>query len=102
MESQTKNIITAAGVGITVGAVLGILFAPAKGKKTRSKIKGHVQELSGKVSEIKDSIVSGDLKPAEMLSNLRTHVETGFQNGKAEVKKDLLAQIQKLEKELGA
>ncbi len=100
MKSQTKNIIAAAGVGLSVGAVLGILFAPAKGSKTRSKIKGQVKDLSDKVAGIKNSIVSGELNPMEMLSSLKNHIETDLKEGKEDVKDELLDQIQKLEKAL--
>lgn len=100
MENQTKNIIAATGVGITVGAVLGILFAPAKGTKTRSRIKGQVKDLTSKVTDIKNSITSGEIKPMDMLANLKEHVETGLKEGKADVKKDLLEQIKKLEEAL--
>jgi gas vesicle protein len=100
MENQTKNIIAATGVGLAVGAALGILFAPAKGTKTRSKIKGQVKDLSNKVSDLKNSFASGELNPMEMLAGLKEHVESGLKDGKEEVKSELLDQIQKLEKAL--
>lgn len=100
MENSTKNIITATGVGLTIGAALGLLFAPAKGKKTRSKIKGQVKDLTDKVADLKNSVVSGETNPLEMLSNLKHHVEAEMKEGKTEVKDELLEQIQKLEKAL--
>jgi gas vesicle protein len=37
MEKNTK-ILIAAGVGLAIGGILGLLFAPNKGKDTRNKI----------------------------------------------------------------
>lgn len=37
-------------VGIAAGSVLGILFAPEKGTKTRRKLKDKASELSDEIS----------------------------------------------------
>jgi len=46
--------------GVAAGALLGILFAPEKGSKTRKKImnkgKGYADELKGKFDEIKQDV----------------------------------------------
>jgi gas vesicle protein len=41
-----KKIITAATIGLTAGSVLGMLFAPAKGKNTRKKIQDTGKKIS--------------------------------------------------------
>lgn len=93
MEKETRNILIAAGSGLVVGAALGILFAPAKGSETRAAI-------SGKVSELKNSVQNGDLNPAELIAKMKDKLESGLSNGKTAVKDELLEQIQKLENSL--
>jgi hypothetical protein len=44
-----KKIATAAAVGVAAGSLLGVLFAPAKGKDTRKKIKDTGKKISGGV-----------------------------------------------------
>ena len=56
---KTEKFLLGALAGIAVGAVLGILFAPGKGSKTRKKIskKGEnlVDSLKDKFNEILDT-----------------------------------------------
>lgn len=56
---KTEKFLLGALAGITVGAVLGILFAPGKGSKTRKKItkKGEnlVDSLKDRLNEIIDT-----------------------------------------------
>lgn len=51
MDNSSK-IVVAGIVGAAVGAVAGILFAPAKGKKTRQKLANSAEELKGNVAEM--------------------------------------------------
>lgn len=48
---KTKNIVLSVLAGLTAGAVLGILLAPDKGSKTRSKIKEAGDELTDKIKQ---------------------------------------------------
>ena len=56
----TGKILLGVLAGVATGATLGILFAPAKGSKTRKKIieKGddYADGLKAKISEIVDSV----------------------------------------------
>lgn len=56
--NTTTKIVIAAAAGVVAGAVLGILFAPAKGSETRSKIneegKKMADAVKGKFLEARD------------------------------------------------
>ena len=59
MEKNNKVLISL-GIGLAVGTVLGILFAPNKGADTRKKIKDTGTKLSDdltkSVTKIKESV----------------------------------------------
>ncbi|MEO9531084.1 MAG: YtxH domain-containing protein [Crocinitomicaceae bacterium] len=99
MKNSTKNMIVAGVGGVAVGALLGVLFAPAEGKKTRAKIKDKTNEFTEaakeKASAIADKVSSTD--PNELLASLKSSVEEKYKEGKSEAKDVLLTQIQKLE-----
>ena len=46
---STKKIITGVILGAAAGAILGVLFAPDKGSKTRKKIKDSSNEFADSV-----------------------------------------------------
>ncbi|WP_316789737.1 YtxH domain-containing protein [Pedobacter frigoris] len=48
--------------GLAVGAVLGVLFAPASGKEARDKIRDTALRFRGNVSD-DDEVVEEDLHP---------------------------------------
>ncbi len=50
-DSYTGKIIAAAVVGVAVGAILGVLFAPASGAETRSTISDSVSNAGGTVRD---------------------------------------------------
>lgn len=51
-------------IGVTAGAVLGILYAPEKGAITRSKLARKGEDLKDRFNELRDSI-------SDKLDNLR-------------------------------
>ncbi len=51
MSNNTGNTIIALLVGATIGAGLGILFAPDKGEKTREKIKDGFDDVKDSIQD---------------------------------------------------
>lgn len=90
MDKETRNIILAGVGGLAVGAVLGVLFAPDEGKKTRAKLKN-------KANELLDSGSENNEEPADLICGLKDKLEASLSNGKTELKEELIAQIEQLE-----
>jgi gas vesicle protein len=59
--NTTSKIVAATAVGVGIGALLGVLFAPDKGSATRDKIKDKSKKLAHtgkeKINEFKEEIV---------------------------------------------
>ena len=47
--TNTGKIVTSLAVGTAIGATLGLLFAPHKGRKTRSILEGKAKDVAGAV-----------------------------------------------------
>lgn len=74
MSNSTGNTIVAVLVGVTIGAGLGILFAPDKGSKTREKIKDGFDDvknnLTDKLHEVSEKLMgNGVLKKEDIDRN---------------------------------
>ena len=50
MKTITK-LLVALGAGLAIGGVLGVLFAPRKGKETREKLKEQSEKLKAGLNE---------------------------------------------------
>lgn len=46
-----NGILLSLGIGLAVGGILGVLFAPDKGSETRRKIKESGSRLTGNVKD---------------------------------------------------
>ena len=65
--SAKRNLL----IGVGVGAVLGILFAPHKGSKTRRRLTQRGHDLKDGWSNLKENLTSMFSKEDE---NLRGHI----------------------------
>lgn len=75
MTNKTENTLAALLIGAAVGAVAGILFAPDKGSKTRSKIKEGFDEAKDKIKDQFEN-ASADLK--EKTTDTKVNLEETF------------------------
>lgn len=77
-SKDTATVIGALLVGALAGAAVGILFAPAKGSKTRSKIKSGAKDmtddikrkLKGEAKALRNKVEELEEFAAKKVSNL--------------------------------
>ncbi len=56
-------------IGAATGAVLGILFAPDKGSRTRRKISGKTEDMVDSIEEKFEDFLSGIRKEVESVKD---------------------------------
>ena len=56
METSGKKLLGAMVAAAAVGATLGVLFAPGKGKDTRKKINRKADELKDKFNDLVEEL----------------------------------------------
>ena len=89
-SNSTIKVVGALFVGALVGTALGILFAPDKGCKTRSKIIGGAKDLAEDLkNKMKDEIDALRNK-AQELETLAEEKLTNMKNGVMEKANDLM------------
>jgi gas vesicle protein len=76
MSEKNSNNTLAFLLGIVVGALLGVLFAPAEGKETRKKIAKYLEELEEKGEEF---IEEGTEKVKKFIAESKDKVVKKFE-----------------------
>lgn len=77
--NDTGKIVLAAAAGLAVGALAGILLAPASGKETREKLMGKASDLKDKAE---DAIKTAKESAKESVKKAADHAAESA-NGKA-------------------
>ena len=70
--NTTAKMLTALATGAAAGAILGILFAPDKGKETRKKITDQGKKVA---DEVKYNFLRGKDKFNDFTSNVEKTVK---------------------------
>jgi gas vesicle protein len=65
---NTKNLLIGIGAGLVAGAVIGILFAPHKGRVTRRKIRNQTEDYTEAVKDKFSDIVETITEKFEAVS----------------------------------
>ena len=82
--NQSNKIITAFLAGAAAGALLGVLFAPAKGSETRAKIKEQGQKMT---DEFQDVVEKGKEKMQDLRNKMNEKFSMADMREEEEVKK---------------
>ena len=83
---NSGKIVLGALAGLAAGAVLGILFAPDKGSKTRAKIMSKGGECADALKEKYDDLVNSISSKAEEAEQMVEKGKAKYDDMKKEVK----------------
>ena len=75
MSNQIEGFIKGIILGGAIGAVIGILFAPQSGRKTRADISGKAEDLLAKAKEEYEATLDKSNKAYESAVKQLKHLE---------------------------
>lgn len=100
MSNKTGNTLLALLAGAAIGAGIGILFAPDKGSKTRSKIK---EGFDDQKDLYKEKFNDASEKIKNKISEVKMDLESGFESLLSQTehkKEDVIATLERKLEEL--
>lgn len=83
---KKSNVILSVIGGLATGALLGILFAPDKGKNTRKKIKDKSMNLKKNIEEDFDNFLQ---EMEEKYQSVSENAKEILEKGKAKIEKEI-------------
>jgi len=85
-KKEVGKLLVAFFAGGAIGAMLGILFAPASGSETREKIKDASLKVKDKavekIEEAKEGTVNFFSRGKEKAGNVKTQIQAAIEAGK--------------------
>ncbi len=85
-STDTKKVIGALLIGTAVGAAIGLLFAPAKGTKTRRAIVDKGEDFMEDMKDKFDEFLQSIKKEYEAVKEKATHYSADGNSKKEEVR----------------
>lgn len=83
----TVKVVGALAAGALIGVILGILFAPEKGSRTRSNIIDGVKDLADDIkNKVSDEASALHKKAKDLEDMAKEKVEEVFENGRHKAK----------------
>jgi gas vesicle protein len=97
MSNQIEGFIKGIFLGGVIGAVIGILYAPQSGRKTREDINRKTEKLLTKAKEEYEATLEKSSKAYESVVKQLKHLESSTKGkvGEMEEKVDELAELGK-------
>ena len=97
MSNQIEGFIKGIILGGAIGAVIGILYAPQSGRKTREDFNGKAEELLTKAKEEYEATLKKSSKAYESVVKQLKHLESSTKEkvGEMEEKVDELTELGK-------
>ena len=74
-EAETGGFFAGFGLGIAVGAVLALVFAPKRGDETREMVSERAVQLKDKASDLISHARGGDDEPEETQAAIEREID---------------------------
>lgn len=93
-ESEVrKKVAIGATIGLTVGAVAGVLLAPKAGKETRDELMETIRELPEKAKPVSDKVRKVVEEAKEKITEETHKIMTGEKEPLLDIDKDLYNEL---------
>lgn len=99
--SRKSDVFVAFVAGAAVGAAVGILFAPDKGKNTRDKLGFRLEKYKDKLKDLITKYTNGEVENGEIITSAKSEGMKVVKDARTQAEallndvEDLISQINK-------